>query len=533
MKRRDFLKASLAGQALLLGSRCIRSGEKASSPDPDNDPWSLAQMRQTLEQGDMTSEAWTQKLLTRIQEIDAAGPALNSIIELNPEALDIARERDQERRTGQIRGPLHGVPVVIKDNIDTADSMSTSAGSLALAAHHAQEDAFVVQKLRQAGAVLLAKTNLSEWANFRSTRSTSGWSGRGGQTRNPHVLDRNPCGSSSGSGVAVAAGLAPLALGTETDGSVVCPSTINGIVGIKPTLGLVSRSGIIPIAHSQDTAGPMARTVTDAALLLATVMGQDARDPATRAIPADMPTDFMPFLQPTSLEGARLGIARNLLDFHPEVDRLFDEAVNDLEQAGATVIDDANIETIGDIGDPEFEVLLYEFKSDLNAYLTRARETTPGIPADLEALIRFNEEQSDQEMPYFGQELFHMAQEKGPLTDPAYLKALKESKRLAGPEGIDATLQKHNLDAIIAATGSPAWPTDLINGDHFTGGCSTAAAVAGYPHVTVPMGAIHHLPVGLSFFSTAWTDARLIGYAYAFEQLTRHLKTPAFRQTAI
>jgi amidase len=419
--------------------------------------------------------------------------------------------------------------VLLKDNIDTADRMRTSAGSLALAESVAPRDAFLVERLREAGAVILGKTNLSEWANFRSTKSTSGWSGRGGQTKNPYVLDRNPCGSSSGSGAAVAASLAPLAVGTETDGSIVCPASACGIVGIKPTLGLVSRSGIIPIAHSQDTAGPMARSVADAAALLGVMTGVDPRDPATRASGGRSHIDYTGFLDPASLRGARIGVARSYFGFSDAVDRVMNEAVAAMKHAGATIVDPANIATKGKFDDSEFEVLLYEFKADLNTYL--AGVGSRAAARSLADLIAFNDRNRDREMPFFGQEIFVMAQKKGPLSSRPYRLALAKNRRMSRAEGIDAVIARHRLDAIVAPTGGPAWPTDLLNGDHFTGGSSTMAAVAGYPSITIPAGHVHGLPVGISFFASAYAEPRLIGLAYSLEQTLKARRAPRFLPT--
>jgi amidase len=482
-----------------------------------------------MRSGAYTARSIAERLLTRIDEIDRRGPAVNSIIELNPDALAIADGCDQERRAGRVRGPLHGIPILLKDNIDTADKMHTSAGSLALAESVASRDAFLVERLRDAGAVILGKTNLSEWANFRSTHSTSGWSGRGGQTKNPYVLDRNPCGSSSGSGVAVSANLAPLAVGTETDGSIVCPASACGIVGIKPTLGLVSRAGVIPIAHTQDTAGPMARTVADAAVLLGVLAGVDPRDRATAASRGRSQTEYTRFLDAAGLRGARIGVARNFFGFSDAVDRVMTEAVAAMKSAGAILVDPANIPTKGKFDDSEFEVLLYEFKADLNAYLAGLGSRAPAT--SLADLIAFNERNRGREMPFFGQEIFVMAQKKGPLTTRAYRLALAKNRRLSRTEGIDAVVAKHRLDAIVAPTGSPAWPTDLLNGDHFTGGSSTMAAVAGYPSVTIPAGYVHGLPVGISFFASAYSEPTLIKLAHALEQTLKARKAPRFLPT--
>ncbi|MEO8218680.1 MAG: amidase [Acidobacteriota bacterium] len=508
------------------------------------DEITIAQLQDGMRSGKWSSSSITRKYLERVAAIDrpsgrpdlaalrrGEGQYLNSIIELNPDAMAIAEECDRERKEGNIRGPLHGIPILIKDNIESADRMRTTAGSLALEENVAARDAFITSQLRKAGAVILGKTNLSEWANFRSTHSTSGWSGRGGQTKNPYALERNPCGSSSGSGAAVAANLVAVAVGTETDGSVVCPSSSNGLVGIKPTLGLISRSGIIPIAHSQDTAGPMARTVTDAVILLGVLAGVDTTDTATAASRKHASPDYTKYLDPRGMKGARIGVARQYFGFQREVDELMEEAIRTMKRMGATVVDPANIETNGKFDDTEGTVLHYEFKTDLNKYLA-------GTPAavrsrTLEALIQFNEEHKAEEMPFFGQETFHKAQESGSLASSKYKEALAKNHKLSRAEGIDATLAKHKLDAIIAPTGGPAWPTDLVNGDHFTGGYSSASAVAGYPHITVPLGFAFGLPVGISFFAGAWSEPVLIKLAYAFEQETNARKPPTFAARAI
>ena len=475
--------------------------------------------------GRLTARALTELYLERIAAADRGADGLNSVIEVNPEAAAIAAERDAERAAGRARGPLHGIPVLLKDNIDTADGMRTSAGSLALAEHTARADAHLVRRLRDAGAVILGKTNLSEWANFRSSRSTSGWSARGGQTRNPYALERNPCGSSSGSGAAVSANLAAVAVGTETDGSIVCPASTCGVVGIKPTLGLVSRVGVIPIAHSQDTAGPMARTVADAAALLGALAGPDPRDAATAARGAAFETDYTRFLDPDGLRGARLGVARAYFGFHPGVDRVLATALAAMRQAGAVLVDPTDLPASGPYEAAELEVLLYEFKADLDAYLAQAG---PGAAVrSLAELIAFNEEHREREMPHFGQELFERAQAKGPLTDSAYRDALTRCRRLARAEGIDAALRRHRLDALVAPSNGPAWLTDPVNGDHFVGGSSTPAAVAGYPAVTVPAGFVSGLPVGVTFFGAAWSEGTLLRCAYAFEQATRARRAPA------
>lgn len=515
------LTAPLTGVATRLFAAGV-SEEAGSFP---LDETTISELAAGMRSGQYTAVALSTAYLERIAAVDQAGVALRSVIEINPEAIAIAAARDRERRAGLVRGPLHGVPVLIKDNIDTADRMQTTAGSLALVGSPVNRDAFLIRRLREAGAVILGKTNLSEWANFRSTRSTSGWSARGGQTRNPYAPDRNPCGSSSGSAAAIAANFAAAAVGTETDGSIICPASTCGIVGIKPTLGLVSRSGIIPIASSQDTAGPMARTVADAALLLSALTGIDSLDPITLRS-RGRAADYTQFLTRDGLRGKRIGVARTFFGFHDKVDRAMGEAIEAIKSLGATVIDPADIKTRGKYGDAEYEVLLYEFKAQLNAYLA----ARPGAhPPTLAGLIEFNEQNSQREMPYFGQEIFLAAEKKGPLTSPAYRKARRDSLRLAADEGIDATMRQHQLDLMIAPSGGPAWMTDLALGDHYSGGYSSASAIAGYPHITVPAGYVHGLPVGISFFAGAWSEPTLIAAAYAFEQETRARKPPPFQ----
>ena len=490
----------------------------------------LADLQAGMSSGRMTSHSITEQYIVRIEELNRRGPNLRHVLEVNPEALDIADLLDRERKTGRVRGPLHGIPILLKDNIDTADRMTTTAGSLALEGSVPLQDAFIAAKLRAAGAVLLGKANLSEWANFRSTHSSSGWSGRGGQAKNPYVLDRNPCGSSSGSGGAVSANLCAAAIGTETDGSIVCPSAANGIVGIKPTVGLVSRSGIIPISHTQDTAGPMARTVTDAVIILNALAGIDPRDSATLATRSRPQVDYTRSLDPTGLRGARIGVARTKFFGYSDVaDKIVNDAIEVMKAQGAVIVDPANIETAGKFDDSEFDVLLYEFKADLNSYLAglgpKAKMRT------LQDIIDFNDRHAEREMPWFGQEIFLMAQKKGPLSEKKYRDALAKDLRMSRAQGIDATMNKHKLEAIVAPTGSPPWATDLVNGDHYTGASSTPPAVAGYPNINVPAGYSHNLPVGISFFGRAYSEPTLIRLAFAYEQASRHRRAPQFIPT--
>ncbi len=531
--RRRFLQTTVLGGVgaamlpALAGARVVPA-DLPASPEvgrSELDELTVTDLQAAMASGKFSALSLTQKYLARIEEIDRRGPAVNSVIEVNPEALPIAETLDKERKTKGARGPLHGIPVLIKDNIDTADRMQTTAGSYALLGSHPAQDSFVAQKLRAAGAVILGKTNLSEWANIRSSHSTSGWSGRGGLTRNPYALDRNPCGSSSGSGAATAANLCALAVGTETDGSVVCPSSANGIVGIKPTLGLISRAGIIPIAHSQDTAGPMARTVRDAAILLNALAGADPRDSATAASAGKISADYTSFLDPKGLRGARIGVARKYFGFSDSVDALMNNALEEMKRQGAVLVDPADLESHDKFGASEFMVLLYELKADLNAYLASRPDATVH---SLKDIIEFNERNREKEMPYFGQDVFIQAEAKGPLTSKEYMDALESNHRLARTEGIDALMDKFHLDAIMAPTGSPAWLSDLVNGDHAAGGSSNAAAVAGYPDITVPAGFIAGLPVGVSFFGRAWSEPVLLRIAYAFEQATQARKAPRF-----
>jgi amidase len=492
--------------------------------------YTISEIGRQMAAGALSARALVEDYLERIEALDRAGPTLNSVIELNPDALEIADALDIERLRDGARGPLHGVPLLLKDNIDTADRMTTTAGSLALEGTIAPQDATVAAKLRAAGAVILGKANLSEWANFRSNRSTSGWSSRGGQTLNPYALDRNPCGSSSGSAVAVAANLCAAAIGTETDGSIVCPSHANSIVGIKPTLGLVSRAGIIPIAHSQDTAGPMGRCVADAAAVLGAIVGSDPRDPVTTSVDSSTITDYTQFLIAGGLRGARIGVARNFFGSNPRVDEIMEACIKRMREMGAEIVDPANIVTAGDLDEPELEVLLYEFKADLNAYLAERGAAT--TVRSMKEIIAFNEQHRGRVMPYFGQEWMLKAEEKGSLTDESYVEALAKCRRLARDEGIDATLKEHALDAIVAPTGGPPWLTDWVNGDHFSGSSSSPAAVAGYPNITVPAGYIFGLPVGISFFGAAFSEPILIRLAYTFEQGTLVRRKPEFRSTA-
>jgi amidase len=499
-------------------------------PDFELEEATIADLQLKMQSGEHTARSLTEAYLARIEALDQDGPALRALLETNPDALEIADELDAERRSGHIRGALHGIPVLLKDNIETADRMETTAGSLALLGARPGRHAFAAGRLREAGTVILGKANLSEWANFRSTASSSGWSARGGQAKNPYALDRTPCGSSSGSGTAVAANLCAVAVGTETDGSIVCPSSANSIVGIKPTLGLISRSGIVPLSHSQDTAGPMARTVADAAILLAAMAGADPTDPATAESRGRLHEDYTRFLDPRGLQGARIGIPREqFFGYSEETDRIVESAIDALREAGAVLVDPAALPHAGEYEDSEYEVLLYDFKADVNAYLAGR----PGAPVrSLSDLIHFNEERRADEMPFFGQEIFVQAEEKGPLTEAAYLEALEKNHRLSRAEGIDHVMDEHRLDALLAPTTSPPWTIDLVNGDHGLGGCSTPAAVAGYPHITVPAGYAFGLPVGVSFFGRAWSEPVLIRLAYAFEQATRARRPPGFASTA-
>ena len=491
----------------------------------------ISDLQEGMRGGTYTSRSIVEAYLARIKEIDTKGPTLRSYLEVNPDALSIADQRDQERREGHVRGPLHGIPILLKDNIETADKMQTTAGSFAMEGVPVTKDSYVAQKLREAGAVIIGKANMSEWAYFRSTRATSGWSARGGQTRNPYILTRNPCGSSSGSAVAVAANLVPVAIGSETDGSIVCPASANSIVGIKPTVGLISRSGIIPISPSQDTAGPMARTVADAALVLGVLTGVDSNDPRTEESRGRAHSDYTRFLKGEGMRGARIGVARNYFGYHEKVDALINTAIEIMRQQGAVIQDPTNVETAGQFGDSEFTVLLYEFKTSFENYL-RKRSTSG--PHSLKDLMAFNENHRAIEMKYFEQEVFEMADQKGPLTDKAYLEARDKSYQLAATQGIDATLNKYHLDVIVAPTFGPAFPIDLALGDHIVPPwtsqqwVASAPAVAGYPHISVPAGYIFGIPIGISFIGGAFSEPTLIKIAYAFEQATKHRHPPRF-----
>jgi amidase len=544
MNRRNFLGTSaLGGVGLLTGqSACAQPAvaPPAAAPPPvtGNEPFALHEatideLQQAMRDGRRTARSITELYLARIEALNQKGPELRAIIEVNPDALEIADRLDAERKAGKVRGPLHGIPVALKDNIDTHDRMTTTAGSLALEGSIPPRDSFVAQKLRDAGAILLAKANMSEWAYWRGMNASSGWSARGGQCRNPYALDRTPCGSSSGSGCAAAANLAAATVGTETGGSIICPSSINGIVGLKPTVGLWSRAGIIPISHSQDSAGPMTRTVRDAAILLGAACGVDPRDTATSASDGRFHPDYTTFLDPAGLKGARLGIVRNIAGFDDRVMKLFEQAIGDLEAAGAVIVDPANLPNM-DSGsvfqDLPTTVLNYEFKANINRYFESLGPTAP--VKSLTDLIRFNDEHRDREMPYFGQERLVISEATTSLDAPEYRKAVETIQRLTRAEGIDAVMGRHRLDALVAPTASPAWLIDHIRGDRFDGGDSAGtAAIAGYPDITVPMGLVAGLPVGISFFGRAWSEPTLLRIAYAYEQATKRREPPTFKST--
>jgi amidase len=517
MQRRKFL--------LIPGAGAVTMATAAHTTDSFTySEVTIAQLQQRMTTGRLSARALVAAYLQRIEAIDRAGPKLNAVIELNPDAVRIAAELDRERKAGHVRGPLHGIPILLKDNIATADKLLTTAGSLALVGAPAPSDATLVSRLRSAGVIVIGKTNLSEWANFRSTRSTSGWSGRGGMTRNPYALDRNPSGSSSGSAVSVAANLAAAAIGTETDGSIVSPASKNGLVGFKPTVGLISRHGIVPIAASQDTAGPMTRTVADAAALLSVLAAEDERDSATSEAKSEQ--DYSRFLDRDGLRGARIGVVRDYVVANDRVQHLFEAALTTMQAQGAQIVDPVSLPRRAAYRDAEFEVLLHEFKAGLSAYL---KEFAPNAQVRTVAdVIAFNEHHREREMPYFEQELLVMADARGGLDSQVYLEALSQARRLTREEGIDKTMAEHRLDALVAPTGGPAWLTDFINGDHAGGGFSSPAAVAGYPHVTVPMGQVAGLPVGLSFVGVAWSEPTLLKLAHAYEQATQHRASPKF-----
>ena len=535
LSRRNFLRlGALAGAGAPLAGLLHSTPAGAETPtyeaNGEFEETTVAEMLAGMESGDVSSADLVAFYLDRIARLDQGGPNVNSILELNPQARGLARNRDAERRAGHLRGALHGIPVVVKDNIDTRDQMQTTAGSLALVGASALQDATVARKLKQAGAIILGKANLSEWANFRGFNSSSGWSGRGQQTKNPYVLDRNPCGSSSGSAAAVSANFAAAALGTETDGSIVCPSHANGVVGIKPTVGLTSRAGVIPIAHTQDTVGPHGRTVADAAAILGVLTGVDPRDPATNRSAGHFHTDYTQFLDPDGLAGARIGVFRDgVTGYSRDTDAIFEEALAAMADAGAVLVDPADVPTINELFADlaELIVLVYEFKRDLNAYLA----TRTGVPVhNMADVIDFNIAHAAVELKWFGQEWFELA-EAEIFSEQEYLDALERGPRLAGPEGIDAVIAEHGLDALVSPTGAPAWPTDLINGDHFLGASSTAAAMAGYPLINVTAGFTHGLPVGISFMGGAFSEPTLIKLASGFEHATNARRAPKFLPT--
>jgi amidase len=527
MDRQDFLvTAAATAAAAAVAVPAAKAQSARALPASAIEELSLSDIAAAFSDARLSASELTQQYLTRIDELDRHGPALSAVIEINPGAAQMAAALDLERKSRGPRGPLHGVPILIKDNVETSDRMMTTAGSLALEGWYAPKDAPLVARLRAAGAVILGKTNLSEWANFRSTHSMSGWSGRGGQTRNPYATNRTPSGSSSGSAVAVSSNLCAIAVGTETDGSIVSPASINGIVGLKPTLGLVSRRGIVPIAHSQDTAGPLARSVRDAAILLSVMAGLDADDPASAAVGNRFELDYSRYIDPDGLRGARLGIARKFFADNAPLNGFLDRCIETLKGAGAVIVDPADLPMHGEIGAPEQEVLLYEFKTDLNAYLRRLPPTFP--VRSLAALIRFNEAQKDREMPFFDQKLLRQAELKGPLTDKIYTDARAACLKATRSNGIDAVLTKHKLDAMVALTAGPAWLIDPVAGDSDTGGCSSPAAVAGYPHITVPAGLFRGLPIGISFFGTAFSEPKLIKLASGFESVARARTAPRF-----
>jgi len=531
MQRRTFIRNSSLTALMLpwaLDACTTKNAQQASSTAEINlDELTIGDLQDKMKSGELTSKAITEFYLKKIDQIDKNGPAINSVIELNPDALTIATQLDKERSENKIRGPLHGIPVLIKDNIDTGDQMLTTAGSIALEGNHASKDAFIVSKLRASGAVLLGKTNLSEWANFRSNRSSSGWSSRGGQTKNPYALERNPCGSSSGSGVAVSANLCALAIGTETNGSILCPASINGVVGIKPTVGLWSRSGIIPISATQDTAGPMARTVTDAAILLGALTGVDENDTVTKSSEGKAEKDYTKYLDANGLQGKRIGIEKSFLKNHEAVDALLQQAIDQLKSKGAEIVEVDFLKTVKGIGDDEYKVLQFEFKDGLNNYL----KNTKGKVKSLKELIEFNKQNEARAMPYFKQDILESSEAKGDLREKEYRDALQHILKVTR-NGIDEMMSKEKLDAISGPSFGPSWCTDWINGDYGTGyGFSSPAAIAGYPHLTVPMGFVFGLPIGLSFFGKAYSEGELIRIAFAYEQVSKNRKAPSFKVT--
>ncbi|MBT1702408.1 amidase [Chryseosolibacter indicus] len=539
MKRRDFIKqtsyTALTLQAFLLSCNSpSNSKEKPHGKQTENaiakfelSEATVMDLQRMMEEGKYTAQRIAELYIRRIQEVDKDGPRLNSVIEINPEAIQIATQLDEERKSGKVRGPLHGIPVLIKDNIDTGDKMMTTAGSLALNGHHAMHDAFLVKKLREAGAVILGKTNLSEWANFRSTRSSSGWSSRGGQTKNPYVLNRNPCGSSSGSGTAVSANLCTIAIGTETNGSIACPSSINGVVGLKPTVGLVSRSGIIPISHTQDTAGPMTRTVADAAILLGVIAGADEADKVTLESKGKAYADYTKYLDPNALQGKKIGVEKSFLKEHEAVDALLREALDIMKSKGAEIVE-VDFRSKVNVGESEFDLLQFEFKDGLNRYFSQSH--TP--VKSLKELIDFNNRHADKVMPFFKQEILEMSEEREDLQSKAYKEAL--NKVISTRSLIDKELKQHGIEAICGPANGPSWCIDLVNGDHFTGyGMYSAAAMAGYPHITVPMGLVKGLPIGLTFIASAYQEPQLIGIAYAFEQASKLRAVPEFKESLV
>jgi amidase len=526
MDRRDFLVAAAVAASAAADTSSEASSARAQSSGGSLEELSLADIAAAFAEGRLTSHQLTQSYLERIEKLNRRGPNLCAVIETNPRALEIAAALDAERKSRGPRGPLHGVPILVKDNVETSDHMMSTAGSQALQGWYAPQDAPLVERLRAAGAVILGKANLSEWANFRSTHSLSGWSGRGGQCRNPYATDRTPSGSSSGSAVAVSSNLCAIAVGTETDGSIVSPASINGIVGLKPTVGLVSRRGIAPISHSQDTAGPLTRTVRDAAVMLGLMSGLDGADAASAAVGDHFETDYARYVDANGLSGARLGIARKFFVDNAPLNAFLDTCIATLQSAGAVVVDPADLPMHGSWAASEQEVLLYEFKADLNAYLRRLPPTAP--VRSLAALIKFNEAHRDTEMPLFDQELLRQAEAKGPLTDKAYRDARAACLKATRSDGIDAVLAKDKLDAMVTLTAGPAWLIDTVNGDSDTGGCSSPAAIAGYPHITVPAGLYRGLPIGLSFFGAAFSEGKLIKLGSGFEAVAHARVPPRF-----